>query len=86
MEQCGLVVCLEARPETIHSRLEKESRQRGAIVRPMLEAEDPPARIRSLKADRQPGYALSHWTVHTDGHDTGRGSRRGRPRLANPGR
>ena len=66
MEQRGLVVCLEARPETIHSRLEKESRQRGAIVRPMLEAEDPPARIRSLKADRQPGYALSHWTVHTD--------------------
>ena len=67
MERRGLVVCLEARPETIHRRLEKESRQRGAIVRPMLEAEDPPARIRSLKADRQPGYALSHWTVHTDG-------------------
>ena len=66
MEQRGLVVCLEARPETIHRRLEKESRQRGAIVRPMLESEDPPARIRSLKADRQPGYALSHWTVHTD--------------------
>ena len=67
MERCGIVVCLEARPETIHRRLEKESRQRGAIVRPMLESEDPPARIRSLKADRQPGYALSHWTVHTDG-------------------
>ena len=67
MEQRGIVVCLEARPETIHRRLEKESRQRGAIVRPMLESEDPPARIRSLKADRQPGYALSHWTVHTDG-------------------
>ena len=33
----------------------------------MLESEDPPARIRALKADRQPGYALSHWTVHTDG-------------------
>ena len=67
MERRGIVVCLEARPETIHRRLEKESRQRGAIVRPMLESEDPPARIRSLKADRQPGYALSHWTVHTDG-------------------
>ena len=67
MEQYGIVVCLEARPETIHGRLEKESRQRGAIVRPMLESEDPPARIRALKADRQPGYALSHWTVHTDG-------------------
>ena len=66
MERSGLVVCLEARPETIHRRLEKESRQRGAIVRPMLESEDPPARIRSLKDDRQPGYALSHWTVHTD--------------------
>ena len=47
MEQRGIVVCLEARPETIHRRLEKESRQRGAIVRPMLESEDPPARIRS---------------------------------------
>ena len=67
MEQSGIVVCLEARPETIHRRLEKQSKQRGAVVRPMLESEDPPARISSLKADRQPGYALSHWTVHTDG-------------------
>ena len=67
MDQNGVVVCLEARPETIHRRLEKQSRRRGAVVRPMLESEDPPARISSLKADRQPGYALSHWTVHTDG-------------------
>ncbi len=67
MEQNGIIVCLEARPETIHARLEKQGAQRGSVVRPMLESEDPPNRIRSLKAERQAAYALSHWTIHTDG-------------------
>ena len=67
MEENGIVACLEARPDTILRRLESEVRHReGPVVRPMLEAEDPTARVRSLKAERQPAYALADWTVHTD--------------------
>ena len=63
MERNGIVVCLEARPETIYQRLQQQS---DAEVRPMLAASEPLARIRSLKAERQTSYALAHWTVHTD--------------------
>ena len=62
----GIVVCLEARPETIFERLRQQSEDDG-VVRPMLRASDPPARIVSLKAERQFNYTLSDWTVHTDG-------------------
>ena len=63
MEHSGVVVCLEARPETIFDRLQEES---SPVVRPMLAASDPMERIRSLKAERQFNYTLAHWTVHTD--------------------
>ena len=63
----GVIVCLEARPDTIVRRLHSQQiGQPDADVRPMLEADDTSARIVSLKSQRQPGYALSHWTVHTD--------------------
>ena len=63
----GVVVCLEARPETIFDRLQKEREKDEGVVRPMLLATDPLARIVSLKAERQLNYTLSDWTVHTDG-------------------
>ena len=63
----GIVVCLEARPETIFDRLQKEREKDEGVVRPMLLATDPLARIVSLKAERQLNYTLSDWTVHTDG-------------------
>ena len=67
MRENGIVVCLEARPETILARLEREGRgARGPVARPMLEARDAAARVRALKAERQPAYALADWTVHTD--------------------
>jgi 3-dehydroquinate synthase len=67
MGRTGVVVCLEAQPETILDRLEGEAGEgRGPVVRPMLEAPDPMARVRSLKAERQSAYALADWTVHTD--------------------
>ena len=65
----GAVVCLEAAPETILERVSAQSAGDGAVVRPMLargDQGDPLERIRSLKASRQPNYALAHWTVHTD--------------------
>ena len=59
----GFVVCLEARPETVLQRL----REGAAEDRPLLAGADPLARIRGLKAARQPVYALADFTVHTDG-------------------
>ena len=67
MEDNGVVVCLEARPETIYDRLLKQrSEDGGPLVRPMLSSADPLGRVRSLKAERQFNYTLAHWTVHTD--------------------
>src|SRR5438552_16417849 len=68
MAATGWVVCLEARPETLHERLRGEwlPGDAGQPVRPLLDAPDPLARIRSLKDARQAAYARAHWTVHTD--------------------
>ena len=68
----GLVVALEAHPETIYKRLSSIAEEDGAeaMVRPMLRSggsDDPLGRIESLKRERQWAYALAHWTVTTDG-------------------
>jgi 3-dehydroquinate synthase len=62
----GFVVCLEARPETILQRLRPQL-ERDPDARPMLASADPLGRIRELKAQRAPFYALADYTVHTDG-------------------
>ncbi|MDH4367675.1 MAG: 3-dehydroquinate synthase [Dehalococcoidia bacterium] len=68
LAKTGLIVCLEARPETIYERLFREaSSSPETEVRPLLTADDPLERIRQLKASRQPYYAKADWTVHTDG-------------------
>lgn len=61
MAESGLVVCLEARPETIARRLEAL-----APTRPLLAGPDPAARIAGLKEYRQPFYATADWVVQTD--------------------
>jgi 3-dehydroquinate synthase len=65
MQSSGVLLCLEAQPETIYRRL-LAAAKRGKEVRPLLIAPDPLERIKSLKESRQPYYALSDWTVHTD--------------------
>ena len=63
----GAVVCLEARPETLLTRLgEQASGLGGSEVRPMLSGPDSLGRIVELKSRRQASYALADWTVHTD--------------------
>ena len=62
----GFLVCLEARPETILHRLRPQLK-RDPGARPMLAGPDPLGRIRQLKAQRAPFYALADYTVHTDG-------------------
>jgi 3-dehydroquinate synthase len=68
LAKTGLIVCLEARPETIYERLFREAAcSPESEVRPLLATDDPLERIRELKASRQPYYAKSDWTIHTDG-------------------
>jgi len=70
MLDAGLVVTMDARPETIFARLTAAVGDEGAegMARPMLAAEgDPMERIESLKRGRQWAYALAHWTIPTDG-------------------
>ncbi len=67
MKESGVVVCLEAEPETIYKRLMIDSKKSGEkVVRPLLAVDDPLERITSLKESRQSSYAKSDWTVHTD--------------------
>ncbi len=61
----GVLICLEARPKTIYNRL-LAAQQADHVVRPLLAVPDPLERIESLKASRQPYYALADWAVHTD--------------------
>jgi len=67
MLSTGIIVCLEAKPETIHRRLLEERQEvEYPVVRPMLDHDDPLAVIVTLKSERQSKYALADWTVHTD--------------------
>ncbi|HET8629345.1 MAG TPA: shikimate kinase, partial [Thermomicrobiales bacterium] len=68
MRASGWIVCLEARPETLYARVRAQAGEDDLhSARPLLAAPDPLARIRDLKASRQPAYADADWTVHTDG-------------------
>ncbi len=66
MAEGGLVVCLEARPETILDRLVTRAEE-APLDRPLLATEEPLTRIKDLKNDRQHLYALCDWAFHTDG-------------------
>jgi shikimate kinase/3-dehydroquinate synthase len=61
----GMVVTLEASPETIANRLAHAT---GDNVRPLLRGDDVDVveRVRALKRGRQSLYALGHWVVSTD--------------------
>lgn len=63
-----LVVALDAGTETILARLQNQAIAEGAAVeRPMLTADDPLARIRDLKSERQAVYDAAHLTISSDG-------------------
>jgi shikimate kinase len=69
----GIVVCLSARPETIHRRITEPTSQgknrevsKQQPVRPLLAGDNPLARIRELLTQRAPAYAQAHFTVGTD--------------------
>jgi shikimate kinase/3-dehydroquinate synthase len=65
--ETSVVICLEASPETIYQRLLHDTLySANPVVRPLLAGDNPLERIRRLKAKRQPYYAVTDWTVHTD--------------------
>jgi shikimate kinase/3-dehydroquinate synthase len=65
--ETSVVVCLEAKPETIHQRLLHDTLySANPVVRPLLTGDNPLERIKQLKAKRQTYYAIADWTVHTD--------------------
>jgi len=67
LAETGLIICLEAKPETICERLFREAAcSPKTEVRPLLAGDKPLERIRQLKASRQPHYAKADWTIHTD--------------------
>jgi shikimate kinase len=67
MASRGWVITLEARPETVHARIQKQLQQADpGAVRPLLDAVDPLGQIRALKQTRQSVYSLADWTIHTD--------------------
>jgi len=92
MRSKGVVVCLEAQPETILARLRASERRASGPVRPLLAAPDPLQQIRSLKEQRQASYAAAaDWTAHTDNLTAGevatevlRGYDAGKRRFAPP--
>ena len=66
MRESGMVVLLEAKPETVRARQQAAEGE----SRPMLAGGDPLDRITQLKAERQAAYAeAAEWTVHTDEMD-----------------
>jgi shikimate kinase/3-dehydroquinate synthase len=67
LQRTCIVICLEAKVETIYKRLLHDALySSNPIVRPLLTSNDPQERIKQLKAFRQPYYAVADWTVHTD--------------------
>ena len=62
-----LVVALDASPETILARLQRQATDEGAAAeRPLLAGVDPLGRIRDLKSTRQPIYDKAHLTISSD--------------------
>ncbi len=61
----GFVITLEARAMTILARYAATEQGRPE-VRPLLDSADPRRRVETLKAQRQPFYALADFTLHTD--------------------
>ncbi|HEX2281335.1 MAG TPA: shikimate kinase, partial [Thermomicrobiales bacterium] len=63
-----LVIALDASPETILDRLQRQAADEGeAVERPLLAGSDRLERIRDLKAARQSIYDWAHLTISSEG-------------------
>jgi len=67
MARKGWIICLDAQPQTILTRIQKQlKRAEMNAIRPLLDAVYPLDQIRALKHTRQSAYGLADWTIHTD--------------------
>ena len=67
MASKGWIVCLEAKPQTILARIQKQvAEAEENAERPLLQASDPLEQIQVLKRARQAVYGEADWTIHTD--------------------
>ena len=67
LQKTCIIICLEAKIETIYQRLLRDALySSNPVVRPLLAGEDSLERIKELKNYRQPYYSIADWTVHTD--------------------
>ena len=62
----GWIICLEAQPQTLLSRIQLQLVSDPTATRPLLDSAEPLEKIRALKHTRQVRYSLSDWTIHTD--------------------
>lgn len=64
MRNRGFIACLDARPETIASRIAESGAHMSE--RPLIAGDDPLARITELKRERDPLYAQADFIIATD--------------------
>ena len=68
MSRSGIVICLEAAPETILDRLEYQKNDEGSGAdRPMLNSDDPLQAINELLEIRRADYLKADFVIDTDG-------------------
>ncbi len=61
LREKGVIICLDATPETIFNRTRSNSE------RPLLQVKDPLGRIKELMESRRPFYQKADITIDTDG-------------------
>ncbi|MQF98228.1 MAG: shikimate kinase [SAR202 cluster bacterium] len=67
MKNSGVIVCLDAKPETIHKRLLKQKEGfKNQEVRPLLTGTEPITTIRNLKRQREHYYDLADFKIDTE--------------------
>ncbi|WP_418792332.1 shikimate kinase [Phosphitispora sp. TUW77] len=63
LQQNGLLVCLEAKPEIIHERTKRKKN------RPLLRTENPLQKIIKMLAEREPFYGLASFRINTSNRE-----------------
>ena len=66
MKSSGIIVCLDAKPETIQDRLMSDHKDDLTEVRPLLMVANPINVITEIKAERMPYYEMADFTINTD--------------------
>src|ERR1041385_989863 len=67
MASKGWIICLEARPQTLLGRIQRQLKGSDpTAIRPMLDLVYPLDQIRALKSTRQSAYSFADWAVYTD--------------------